>query len=323
MLQFKKQIAFLFGAIAMISYVSVRYFPTETNDVAVISVKDEATHMQVYILDQDHTLVPISIAVDADLSEEDKLQMMIAYMSGKQKIPNFQPLFQEECTLETVEISNGIATLNFDDSFAAYDEQNELRVLEAITWGTTQFHDIEQVRICMNGNVLKTMPKANTPIPDVLNRSIGINHFETSTTSLHNSREITVFCTKRLDGQEYMVPRSRRVMKGNDEVKDTIDQILSDVAVSSQLSQPLYAEDVKIQQFSFEDGVMIVELNRAILDSSQTVKQDIYNALILSLSAISDVSEIQLKVDGVIVSPSEQSDEPVSCYDLSYNEIQF
>lgn len=324
MLRFKKQIAFLFGAIAMISYVSVRYFPLEDQSAPVIAVKDEATHMQVYLLDRDMTLVPLSIQVDEDLNEEDKLQLMVAYMSGKQQINNFQPLFDTDCTLQDVQIENGIVTMNFDDSLKNYSADNELRVLEALTWGATQFHNIEQVRLSVNGEVIDKMPNANTPIPEVLNRSIGINHFETATSSLHNSREITVFGTKRVDGQVYMVPKSRRVPKGSDDVKDTIQEIVNDVSVSSTLTQPLFLDDVKVEQMSLENGVMVVELNDAILDSSKSVKQDIYNALILSLTTIRDVKEIQLKVDGVTVSPTaETEDEPVSNYDLSYNEVEF
>ncbi|MFR5524773.1 MAG: GerMN domain-containing protein, partial [[Clostridium] innocuum] len=93
-------------------------------------------------------------------------------------------------------IKNGIVSLYFDDSLKNYDKENELRILEAITWGATQFHDIEQVKLYLNDKQLTSMPNAQTPIPEILNRSIGINHFETSTTTLHDSASLTVFYTK-------------------------------------------------------------------------------------------------------------------------------
>ena len=47
---FKKQMAVVFGAIAMIGYLSVRFFPAQEQSASpVISTKDETKHMQIYI----------------------------------------------------------------------------------------------------------------------------------------------------------------------------------------------------------------------------------------------------------------------------------
>lgn len=324
MLQFKKQIAFLFGAIALISYVSIRYFPLqESGTTSVLAIQDDTAHMQVYLMDDNKTLVPLSIPVDNEMQEEDKLQMLIAYMSGKQHLEGFQALFKEECKLLSVDIENGIATLYFDDSFKQYDKENELRILEAITWGTTQFHDIEQVKINVNDAPIQAMPLANTPIPDVLNRSIGINHFETATMALHNSKEITVYCAKTINDTAYMVPQSRRISGGNDIVVDTVNALLADVSVSSELIQPLYRDAIMAENVLLEDGVLQVQLNKNILDSSQSVKQDLYDALVLSLCEIEHIEQIQVLVDGVVVSPSDEVQDSVSRYDLLYNEVKF
>lgn len=324
MSKFKKQIAFLFGAIAMIAYCSVQFFPSQVKDTTpVIAARDEGVHMQIYLKDQDHTLVPLSIPVNEEMSEEDKLQLMVAYMSGKQEIEGFQPLFQKECTMNKVKIQNGIASLYFDESLKNYQKEDELRVLEALTWGATQFHDIEQVKLFMNDTQLRVMPNANTPIPDVLNRSIGINHFETSTTSLHDSSSLTVFYTKKIQGQEYMVPRSRRVHMESDELKSSVSSILQDVSASSELVQPLYADDIQIEDFQIFDGSLVVNLNKNILANDRSVKQDVYNALVLSLATLPGIEKVELKVDGVVVSPKKQKAAMVSIYDLSYNEVKF
>ena len=167
------------------------------------------------------------------------------------------------------------------------------------------------------------MPNANTPIPNVLNRSIGINHFETSTTSLHDSSSLTVFYTKKIQGQEYMVPRSRRVRMESDELKSSVSSILQDVSASSELVQPLYADDIQIEDFQIFDGSLVVNLNKNILANDRSVKQDVYNALVLSLATLPGIEKVELKVDGVVVSPKKQKAEMVSVYDLSYNEVKF
>jgi len=179
-------------------------------------------------------------------------------------------------------------------------------------------------KLYLNDKQLTSMPNAQTPIPEILNRSIGINHFETSTTTLHDSASLTVFYTKKVQGNEYMVPKSKRVAQSQgDALKASVENILSDISVSSALDQPLYADDIKVSSFDVYDGSLIVNLNKNILASNRTVKQDVYNALVLSLAALPGIEKVEVRVDGVTVSPKDQKEDMVSVYALTYNEVQF
>lgn len=322
MQRFKKQIAFLFGMIAMVAYLSVRYFPIEKETTSVIQTVDEQVHMQVYLMDSDKTLVPISIPVDQEISEEDNISQMIGYMCGKQKIKGFSPLFEKEVSLEGVTIQDGLATLNFNESLAQYDKDNELRVLEALTWGCTQFHDVEQVRLQLNGKTLTSMPNAGTPIPEVLNRSIGINHFETATSALHSSDELTVFYTKKVEGTTYMIPKSKRYPATRASMMSKVNEIIDDVSVSSTLTQPMVKDQVELESMSIDKGLMKVSLNKNILGADQTVKQDVYDSLTLSLLSLDGVKQVQVLVDDVVVSIGKD-ETPVSMNDVVYNVVKF
>lgn len=322
-LKFRKQMAVVFGAIAMISYISIRFFPAEET-VSVVSTTEEVNYLQVYMIDEEKTLVPLSVPISEELNVGDKISLLFSYMSGKQEIKGFLPLFEKECILQASSVKDGTVSLYFDDTFLNYKRENELRVLEAITWGVSQFHDIKQVELYVNNQRLSKMPMANTPIPDVLSRDIGINHFETSTSSLHDSDSLTVFYTKQIQGNMYMVPKSKRVNRSDqDDIKTKIDQILSDICVSSSLKQPLSEESIQVKDYKIQDGTIMIDLNSQILSSNQSVKQDVYNSLVLSLSLISGIEKIDVRIDGVSLGLSADGEEPVSVYSLYYNEIQF
>ena len=322
MQRFKKQFAFLFGMIALVTYVSVRYFPSEQETTQVIQMEDTSTHMQVYLLDSDQTLVPISIPVDEEYSTEDKLHLMMGYLSGKQQIKGFYPLFTKETDFSQIEISGGKAVLHVDDQFTSYDSQLELRILESIIWGTTQFHDIEQVNLVNKQGVMTQMPNASTPIPEICNRSIGINHFETGTTSLHNSNEMVVYYAKKVEGNTYMIPKTKRYASTRTSIESRVNEIIEDIAVSSTLSSPFKKEQVSIQRMDFQNGVIKVSLDEHILGADKSVKQDVYDSFMLSLLSLSDVKQAQILVDDVVVSISEHS-EPVALQDITYNVIKF
>lgn len=322
MKQLKKKIALLFGGLALVSYLSFTYFPFKTQDTPVLSLQEEESYMQVYLLDKENTLVPVSISVNPDTSIEDKLQLLIAYMSGKQKIDNFKPLFKKECILKTVSLQDHTAVLYFNESFKNYDKKQELRLLESLAWGVTQFSDITDVNLMLDNQELKEMPLDHTPIPATLNRQIGINHFETKASTLHDSHTITVFATRKIDGVVYMVPQSRRVPYDVNTMEEEIEQIVSDVQVSANLSQPLYDDNITLHSSHFENGVLSVDVKGNLLGSDREIKQDAYNCLILSLSMLEGVEELQVKVDGVILSPFENKNS-ISVNDLVYNEVRF
>ena len=322
MKQLKKKIALLFGGLALVSYLSFTYFPFKTQDTPVLSLQEEESYMQVYLLDKENTLVPVSISVNPDTSIEDKLQLLIAYMSGKQKIDNFKPLFKKECILKTVSLQDHTAVLYFNESFKNYDKKQELRLLESLAWGVTQFSDITDVKLMLNNQELTEMPLDHTPIPATLNRQIGINHFETKASTLHDSHTITVFATRKIDGVVYMVPQSRRVPYDVNTMEEEIEQIVSDVQVSANLSQPLYDDNITLHSSHFENGVLSVDVKGNLLGSDREIKQDAYNCLILSLSMLEGVEELQVKVDGVILSPFENKNS-ISVNDLVYNEVRF
>ena len=323
MMKFRKQIVFLFGCIELITYLSFHFSTKQDTPVGLVSTQQGGPHVQVYLKDKDKTLLPLAISINEELSEEEQIQLMFSYMSGKQKMEGFYPLFTKECVVKEVRIQEGIAHIYFDDSVKNYKKEDELRVLEAITWGATQFHDVEQVKLYINGSAMEAMPLANTPIPSILNRSIGINHFETSTSNLHTSKTLTVFTTKNIKGKNYMVPRSRRVSIEGDTLAYSVNAVLHDVSVSSELNQPLYAQDIKIKDYQMNNGTLSLELNKNILSSDTSVKQNIYDVLVLSLSMLDNVDKVEIKVDGNIVTPKDQEEKAVSKYELLYNEVSF
>lgn len=320
MQKFKKQFIFLFSTLAVCSYLSFRYFPKEETK-PVLSVKEDENYVQVYLLDEESTLVPLNIPINEKISDEEKIQLMVDYMNGKQKIKGFTPLFTSECKVPKVQFNDDTINIDFDYSLKNYKKENELRVLESLTWGALQIPTIKKVVLSMNSKRIQQMPLNGTPIPNELNKKIGINQFETAVSSLHQSSNVIVYCEKDINGKHYIIPKSKRIEKQNDQIKEDITQIVSDISVSSQLVQPIYTEQIEIQKCNFKDGILTVDFNKNILSSDKSLKKDIYDCLILSLSMINGVEKIKVSVDGVSVMPS--GNDCVRVCDLIYNKVNF
>lgn len=325
MKHYHKQLALLFGAIAVFSYLSLQYFPQskEKESIAVMQETDKG-QIQIYVLDQDNTLIPMSKEIPNGLSTEDKIKEMVKAMCADQVKDDFTGVLGAGTTVDQVSIQEDSASVYFNDSLGQYEPTQELRVLEALTWGITQFPEIRNVILYQNGERLTKMPLKQTPVPDPLNRTLGINHFESAASSLSHSDTITVYYTKEIAGTSYFVPKSKRIAGDGEDMETVVKEVLKDVSVSSKLASPLYEDNIDIADLPRrENQTLIVNMNNAILSSERTAKQEAYEALVLSLSAAFDVDEVQVYVDENVVSLHGSNEEAVSVSSLIYNPVPF
>lgn len=324
MKHYRKQLIALFGAIAIFSYLSIHYFPQEETKSIAVMEESKEDQIQIYVLDHDNTLIPMSKQIGTGSSIEEKIMAMVAAMCQDQVKGDFTGVLGTGTKCNNVVIEQDTASLYFDDSFSTYEEAQELRVLEALTWGVTQFPEIKQVKLYQNDAQLTQMPLGKTPIPDPLNRSLGINHFESATSSLNHSDTITVFYTKEVDGITYFVPKSKRIEGDASDMETVVKEVLKDVSISSALSSPLYEDNIDIADLPRkENETLIVNMSNTLLDQERTAKQAAYEALVLSLAVDFDVEEVQVIVDDDVISLHGSNEAALQVSSLIYNKIPF
>lgn len=322
---YRKQAALLFGAVAVFSYFSIHYFPDQKEAESITVMEDSRQDvLQIYVLDQENTLIPMDKKIASGKSVEDKIKMMINAMCADQVKGDFSGVLGKGTAVNEVKIEGENASLFFNEQFATYEKSQELQVLEAITWGVTQFPEIKTVKLYMGEELLTTMPLNQTPIPEPLSRELGINHFESASASLSDSNTILVYYVKDIDGETYFVPKSKRIDGDDQDMETVVKEVLKDVSVSSNLQSPLYQDQISTMELPRqEEQTLIVNMNNALLDSDRCAKQEAYEALILSLAGNFDVDEVKVYVEDNVVSLHGSNEEAVSVSALHYNPIPF
>lgn len=321
---YKQQILMLCGAIAFITYFSIRFMPTtETESISVMDEQKQES-IQIYVMDEEATLLPLSKEIPAGSAIEDKVKLMLASMCEDQVSGGFQGLLPTGTKAETVILQDGVLAIHFNETFTSYKKDLELRVLEAVTWGATQFQDVQRVELFVGDQLLSTMPQEQTPIANPLNRGIGINHFESATSSLHDSHTITVFYTKEMNGDSYFIPKSKRIAGDSTNMEVVVTEILKDVSATSQLSQPLYDNHIMTSDLpTCEDGVLVVNMNENLLDSDRSAKQVAYESLVLSLATTFQIDQVKVYVEENVITLHGSNEEALSVSSLLYNPIPF
>lgn len=325
MKQYQKPIILMFGMLAFIAYMSIQFAPNfEHQDT--IEVMDELKEdaIQIYVMDQDKMVLPLTKSISTGMSLEDKIHFVIEHMNIEKVKKPFQGLLAKDTKLEHLEIDNQMARLYFNDAFATYDKQYEIQILEAITWAITQFKEIKFVELYLNETKLDHMPIANLPIQVPLSRNIGINHFESATSSLHDSNTITVFYTKEIDEHSYFIPKSKRMNGNKSDMEAVVKEILKNVSITSSLTSPLYKDNIDIMDLPRkEKDTLIVNMNAALLESDRSAKQLAYEALVLSLAENFETEKIMVYVEDQVVSVHGSNEETLQVSSLLYNAIPF
>lgn len=311
----------MFALMGLLScLVLLQLVPYSRPSEIIVEETGENHYTQVYLKEEDGLLVPLSIESGELKDSAERIQFMSGILGGKQPVAGFQAFYEGVQILNEVSVEEGIATLDLDAAFAQYQEQDELRLLEAIVWGATQFEDVDGVILQMDGEPLTEMPKGHTPLQMPLTREIGINQFEASTFALHDSADVLVYGTKKIEGTAYLIPRSRRVsQEATATLQDQVQAVISCLSLSSTLDSSMEENDAAF--LGMEGDVLLLRVGAGIYGSDRTLKQDDANELVLSLCALDGVSGICLlqEEDGVMSRDSDifRADQ------LIYNIVSF
>ena len=98
---------YLFSAIFCCISLSV-ILPT--NQESILSFEQEESVLQVYLMDEEHLLVPVALAQEQDKDSERQIEVMMQYLCNRQELEGFRGFFKEDSILETVSVKNGTAT---------------------------------------------------------------------------------------------------------------------------------------------------------------------------------------------------------------------
>ncbi len=279
----KLQIAYIFSAFAVLSYLSLKKIPMPVENTQSVMADIGEDTLLIVQCDEDGLLVPLNVELELPSTIEEKLKKMTELMSSDTDASCFAPVLPADSELQKVTIDQGHAVLDFNEAFLDYDLDQELPMLEALVWGATQFDEIDTVAFSVNGELLTKMPKKGTPLTYPLDRSLGINNFELSSSTLHDSQNLNIYYVKEINGSQYFIPKSKRVSKQDLDVNDVVQEILTNISATSTLSQPLALEGVILPEpVTMDMDTIIINLNNSILSEETVGKHEALNTMALT-----------------------------------------
>ncbi|MBS4215443.1 GerMN domain-containing protein [Neobacillus rhizophilus] len=276
---------------------------TNKETAAVKKEKAEnAMKTELYLIDKNGYVVPQTLNLPKTKSvAKQALDYLVVNGPVTDMLPNdFRAVLPED-TKPSVNIKDGVAVVDFSKEFKNYQPEDELKILQSVTWTLTQFAGVNSVKLKMNGHELTEMPVKGTPISEKLSRATGINLDTKDVVDITNTKPITVYFIGGEEGSYYYVPVTRRVKASEkDPITAAVNELIKGPSEKSNLVSQ-FMSDVKLNEApKYQDGTVTLNFNKNIYGSfeEKVISQNLLDTLVLSLTEQKGVEKVAVLVDG-------------------------
>ena len=263
--------------------------------IDTIYVGNDMTN-DIYLLGPNGYLVKTSVVVTKD-SLEDKVKEIINYLIiDNSKIPDgLTGVIPTGTKLNNTNIDKKIVTLDFSNTLLNTTKDLEERTIEAIVYSLINIDGIEGITIKIDGELLKLLPQNKKIIPDVLNRSYGINKvFEIN--NYNNIEKVVLYYIDNINNNKYYVPVTKYINDDRDKIKIIIENLSSNYIYESSLIS-LLKSNTELINYEIEDKIMTLNFNNEIFTNDKLLEEVTY-PISMSVFDNYDVDSIIFKVEG-------------------------
>lgn len=278
-------------------------------------------HYQIVLLDENDMFVPFTVRVKKGDLTQTWNQLLELMKTTQQATSLFRGFLDSDLALHKAKLNQDTLDLDFNSSFLNYEKQHELKILEAMVFIAHQFGGTK-VNLLVDHFQLQYMPMKNTVVAQPLTRKIGINNFMNEADHIQRSSPITIFYEKKIHGQRYLVPQTKRINHSKITMDLLLEELLDRVFVSSLLEQPLHSKDVSFAKPPLiEQDRLTLYFEESILEEERTINDLYIQLLLLSIKANSSIKKVKIMVGDDTVGLGGMNEEFIDVGSILYNYL--
>ena len=243
--------------------------------------------------DKDYDLVPVSLNLHNQMEMETDIRNKIDLMQSSQlQSYGLYPVLDSRLEIQSIQLDEDILTVSFNDFL--YTQHNDMNIVEALTYVLTDYDQVEQLCIQIDGKDISHLPNSTIPL-NHLTKNLGLNNFEDASTFLHESVPVMIYQEKTIGNYLYYVPKTLRIHERADlfyQVKTILNHINS---------------KIHLLDATLKDHVLTIELDSHVLLDNETIDRTLEELIVLSLKSLKDVEDVEIKINGENVRSLETS----------------
>ncbi|MFD2046249.1 GerMN domain-containing protein [Ornithinibacillus salinisoli] len=290
---------------------------TEATD----TTEAETVERQLYLLDANGMVASQTLelpVLESKAVAEQVLQYLVKDGPVTELLPNgFQAVLPAGTEILGLDIEeDGTLIVDVSKEFEEYEAEDEVKILEAMTFTLTQFDNVEKVKLRINGHEQNAMPVNGTPIGDGYTRANGINITETDNIDLINSKAVTMYFPAEHDENRYFVPVTHHVKtEQGDTLHAIVESLVDGPGYVTNLMQVFNSGTELTEAPTLNNGVLELVFNENVLLENSVISDEVMETLVRTLTERQDVEAVNVRVENVdqLVNESgEAYSEPVT-----------
>lgn len=283
----KRKILFLCIGMIVLTVASYLYLNQSVDEQS-----DSVYLKTVVFKDGNDDLIPVSINFHSEVDIEKEVMNRINLMkSDELERYGLYPVLHSDLEVLSVNVKEGELTLNVNN-LNGYED--DMHLLESLTFVLTDYDDVNQLKIQVDGEGINYLPDSQIPITS-LNKNLGLNNFIETSSILHETIPVMAYNEKIIDQYSYYVPTTLR-LKEDESIKNQVKTVLNHIQTRIQL------EDATL-----DDGILKVSLGPNVLLENEKIDQTLEDLIVLSLSTLQDVKEVKIYINNEDVRTTESS----------------
>src|SRR5690625_3282269 len=291
-------------------------------------IMKEMIERTLYLVDADGMVVPQTLSIPKDESKEVAKQVLTYLIKDgpvTDYLPSgFQAVIPANTEINGVNIKDdGTLIIDVSEDFTNYKAEDELKIIEAMTYSLTQFESVNKIKLRIDGEDLSEMPVNGTPISTGYSKEHGINVTIDEQPNLLYSKPVTIYYPKSKFNQKYFVPMTQYVTQQDDNVYGQIVQALLDGPSTFLQTQQVFNDDTMlVRKPMYQKGVLELEFNENILSNVEksVISEDVMETLARTFTGQEHINAINVKVENRSIIHNENGqtyDEPVTMNEFS------
>lgn len=283
----------------------------------------ETVARQLYLVDVNGKLASQTLELPSLESKEVATQVLEHLVKGgpvTSILPNgFQAILPEGTAILGLNVKDdGTAIVDVSEEFENYEADNELTVIQSMTYTLTQFDSVDRVQLRINGQPQEVMPVNDTPIGEGYSRADGINLVESHGIDFMNSEAVTMYFPAEYNENRYYVPVTQHINTSDVNVFESIvESLMSGPTYNLNMTHVFNDQTLLLDEPILEDGVLELVFNQEILKNADkaVISDEVMETLARTLTQQNQVEAVNVKVENIDQLTNENGesyDEPIT-----------
>ncbi len=296
---------FIIIALSFLFLLIIYFFPSKEayNINTTLTYTDPET-TPIYLIDSNNLVSRFEvIKKSSDTSKliDEVIENLTISEEQSSYIPNnFKKIIPENTKVISKDLTDGLLKINFSKEFLNIEEENEEKLIEAVVFSLTEIKDVKKVMIFVEGEVLKELPHSKKILPNVLDRSYGINKvYELE--SMKDIAKVTTYYVSKMEGYSYYTPVTTITNSKNEKVEIIIEKLKTSPTYQTNLISYLTASAELLDYEILENSVNLSFNNQVLNLDDNSIIEEVKYSIALSIRDTYDIGETIFYVDNMLI----------------------